>query len=101
MANAADGYLGDYAPHKGTCRCTDCQLDRAQDEIRTLRERIKQLEGVGERREMDTKPCCSCGDQTVYSCVYDRMPLCGLVDCREKHEARGECSGVINTAENQ
>ena len=28
MSNAADGYLGDWLPHKDNCRCDDCSLDR-------------------------------------------------------------------------
>jgi multidrug resistance efflux pump len=36
MANAADGYLGDWLPHKDKCRCDDCQLDRANTRIREL-----------------------------------------------------------------
>lgn len=36
MSNAADGYLGDWAPHRTTCRCTDCQLDRATTKLASL-----------------------------------------------------------------
>ena len=37
MSNAEDGYLGDWLPHKETCRCIDCELERATTQIRTLR----------------------------------------------------------------
>lgn len=29
MSDAADGYLGDWLPHKESCRCADCLLDKA------------------------------------------------------------------------
>lgn len=28
MSNAADGYLGDWAPHRATCKCADCVTQR-------------------------------------------------------------------------
>lgn len=40
MSNAADGYLGDWLPHKGTCKCTDCDLERATTQIRTLKTQL-------------------------------------------------------------
>jgi len=36
MSNAADGYLGDWLPHKDSCRCSDCQLEKAQKSIARL-----------------------------------------------------------------
>lgn len=36
MSNAADGHLGDWLPHKDSCRCADCQLERAQRKNATL-----------------------------------------------------------------
>jgi len=36
MSDFADGYAGDWLPHKKTCRCTDCQLERAQQENAAL-----------------------------------------------------------------
>ena len=48
---------------------------------------------VSEARTMETRPCVSCAEQTVYSCIFDRMPLCGEIKCREQHERRDECSG--------
>jgi len=43
MANAADGYLGDWLPHKDKCRCTDCQLDRTQQKLAKLQRDNKAL----------------------------------------------------------
>lgn len=43
MSNAADGYLGDWLPHKSNCKCTDCQLERAQQRIARLEQRNKTL----------------------------------------------------------
>ncbi len=50
MGDAADGYLGDWLPHKPSCKCMDCMLDRAQTllgakdaEIARLREALNGL----------------------------------------------------------
>ena len=50
MSNAADGYLGDWVSHRPTCRCLDCQLERADKRIAqveaerdALREALKVL----------------------------------------------------------
>lgn len=43
MANAADGYLGDWLPHKQSCRCTDCSLERAEKRIAALEAENAQL----------------------------------------------------------
>jgi hypothetical protein len=43
MSNAADGYLGDWLPHKDKCRCTECQLERVQAELATARQTIERL----------------------------------------------------------
>ena len=34
MSNAADGYLGDWLPHKKTCRCDECELGRVRASAR-------------------------------------------------------------------
>jgi hypothetical protein len=49
-------------------------------------------DALPEARRMSMTPCCSCHEQTVYSCVFDKMPLCGEIKCREEHEQRGECA---------
>ena len=43
-SDAADGYLGDWLPHKDKCRCTDCQLERVQAENASLREQLARLQ---------------------------------------------------------
>ena len=43
-ANAADGYLGDYLPHKANCRCEDCSLERAQERIAALEKLVSKAE---------------------------------------------------------
>lgn len=54
MSNAADGYLGDWLPHKPKCRCTDCQLDRAQQRERKLRTVLEEaLEYFEDRQDAD------------------------------------------------
>ncbi len=40
MSNAADGYLGDWLPHKDKCRCTDFELERANTQIRILKAQL-------------------------------------------------------------
>lgn len=45
-ANAADGYLGDYLPHKANCRCEDCSLERAQERIAALERLCQQQHEV-------------------------------------------------------
>lgn len=56
MSNAADGYLGDWLPHKDNCRCTDCSLERAQQKIRTLTAERDALKAENERLKIG--PCC-------------------------------------------
>ncbi len=46
MSNAADGHLGDWLPHKESCRCTECQLEKAQKRLRDLESRIETLIGT-------------------------------------------------------
>ena len=36
MSDAADGYLGDWLPHKESCRCVDCRCDRAEYRVAEL-----------------------------------------------------------------
>ena len=43
MSDFADGYAGDWLPHKATCRCEECSRER---EISWLRERVKELEAL-------------------------------------------------------
>ena len=43
MSNAADGYLGDWLPHKDSCRCSDCQLEKAQQRIARLEQERNEL----------------------------------------------------------
>ena len=34
MSNAADGYLGDWLPHKDKCRCDECSLGREVEALK-------------------------------------------------------------------
>ncbi len=43
MSNAADGYLGDWLPHKPKCGCVECQLERSQDENYRLRKALDEI----------------------------------------------------------
>ena len=43
-SDAADGFLGDWLPHKAKCSCLDCQLQRSQARIRELEQRLKELD---------------------------------------------------------
>lgn len=56
MRNAADGYLGDWLPHREGCRCDDCLLSAAEDRLRDLEYRIQTLIGL-------TCPRCERGDE--------------------------------------
>lgn len=46
MSNAADGYLGDWAPHKATCKCDDCKADRLQEANKTLHTEIVRMKDI-------------------------------------------------------
>ena len=41
--NTFDGMVGDWLPHKGNCRCPECQIDRQQTELRHLSESHREL----------------------------------------------------------
>lgn len=43
MANAADGILGDWLPHKDSCRCADCQLWRLQQRVTGLESTLRSV----------------------------------------------------------
>ena len=49
MSNAADGYLGDWLPHKEKCRCVDCELERSQKRIRDLESALQAAQARAER----------------------------------------------------
>ena len=41
MSDAADGFLGDYLPHKKTCRCEECSSERTISVLRSENATLK------------------------------------------------------------